>query len=95
MTRRPTPSIIDDVLTADATRPATIRNDAIKIDGGTQMRATRLLTVANEYADTWPPAAGAPFPPIIAYYDGSDYWLADGFHRLAAANRYGQLPATP
>ena len=39
MNRRPTPSIIDDVLTADATRPATIRNDAIKVDGGTQMRA--------------------------------------------------------
>lgn len=24
------------------------------------------------------------FPPVIAYYDGESYWLADGFRRLAA-----------
>ena len=85
MNRRPTPSIIDDVLTADATRPATIRNDAIKVDGGTQMRAQLDAATVAEYADTMTASGWGAFPPIIAYYDGSDYWLADGFHRLAAA----------
>lgn len=28
---------------------------------------------------------GAVFPPVTAFYDGSHYWLADGFHRLSAA----------
>ena len=84
MNRRPTPSIIDDVLTADATRPATIRNEAIKVDGGTQMRAQLDAATVTEYAESMADAGWGKFPPIIAYYDGTDYWLADGFHRLAA-----------
>ncbi len=85
MTRQPTPAnILGDVLTADATRPATIRNDAIKVDGGTQMRAQLDAATVAEYADTMTASGWGAFPPIIAYYDGSDYWLADGFHRLAA-----------
>ena len=27
---------------------------------------------------------GAEFPPLIVFFDGSDHWLADGFHRYAA-----------
>jgi len=30
---------------------------------------------------------GLQFPPIVVFYDGRDYWTADGFHRLAAAQR--------
>ncbi len=30
---------------------------------------------------------GLEFPPIVVFYDGRDYWTADGFHRLAAAQR--------
>lgn len=30
---------------------------------------------------------GAAFEPIDVYHDGERYWLADGFHRLAAAQR--------
>jgi hypothetical protein len=29
--------------------------------------------------------AGVKFPPVTVFYDGSDYWLADGFHRRNAA----------
>jgi hypothetical protein len=28
---------------------------------------------------------GAEFPPVTLFYDGTDYWLADGFHRVEAA----------
>ena len=35
------------------------------------------------------PAADTPFPPLRVWFDGSQYWLSDGFHRLAAAKRAG------
>ncbi len=28
--------------------------------------------------------AGEKFPPIDVFFDGEDYWLADGFHRIQA-----------
>jgi len=56
--------------------------DAIRADGGTQSRAQMYQSVVSDYADLI--AGGATFPPIVAFYDGSDYWLADGFHRHAA-----------
>jgi hypothetical protein len=34
-------------------------------------------------------AAGAKFPPVIVFHDGTNYWLADGFHRLEAWKRNG------
>jgi hypothetical protein len=30
------------------------------------------------------------FPPVIVYFDGTDHWLADGFHRVAAWERIGR-----
>src|SRR4051812_32879115 len=34
-------------------------------------------------------AAGDAFPPLVVLHDGDSYWLADGFHCLAAAQALG------
>jgi hypothetical protein len=55
---------------------------AIRTDGGTQARITIDEETVSEYADAM--RKGARFPAIICYYDGAEYWLADGFHRHKA-----------
>ncbi len=52
-------------------------------DGGAQMRVEMKPDVVREYADAM--ADGAVFAPVDVYYDGSMYWLADGYHRVDAA----------
>lgn len=60
----------------------------IRIDGGTQARAGMDQETVDQYhADM---VDGDVFPPIEVYHDGERYWLADGFHRLAATKRLGQ-----
>ena len=54
-------------------------------DGGAQMRVEMKPDVVREYADDM--ADGAIFPPVIVYFDGTDYWLGDGFHRVEAARK--------
>ena len=54
----------------------------IRIDGGTQARLKLDQDVVKNYAEAM--REGAEFPPVIVYHDGSDYWLADGFHRYFA-----------
>lgn len=38
---------------------------------------------------------GAEFPPVLTYFDGETYWLADGFHRITAARDYADLAEFP
>ncbi len=57
-------------------------------DGGAQMRVEMKPDVVRDYADDM--AAGDIFPPVLVYHDGTDYWLADGFHRVAAARKFGR-----
>ena len=33
---------------------------------------------------------GAKFPPVIVFFDGKKYWLADGYHRYMAAGVLGK-----
>jgi protein gp37 len=55
----------------------------IRTDGGTQPRAEISNEVVQDYAQDM--LQGAKFPAVVVFYDGADYWLADGFHRVAAA----------
>jgi hypothetical protein len=61
------------------TKTKSINIDQIRTDGGTQPRETIDRCVVDDYS-----RAIADLPPVVVYYDGSDYWLADGFHRLEA-----------
>jgi hypothetical protein len=60
---------------------------AIRTDGGSQIRAELNQFVVDDYAMAM--RQGADFPPIVVFSDGQDYWLADGFHRLAAGQQAG------
>ena len=60
---------------------------AIRMDGGTQSRAELRTDWVEEYATDM--NAGASFPPVVVFFDGEEYWLADGFHRTHAANYLG------
>jgi hypothetical protein len=65
----------------------------IRLDGGTQPRASTVAEAVYEYADDM--KAGDQFPAIKVFFDGEDYWLADGFHRVKAAleNKYTEINA--
>lgn len=58
---------------------------SLRLDGGTQQREHLDEQTIQDYADAM--LSGATFPPIVAYSDGVDTWLADGFHRVYAAQR--------
>jgi hypothetical protein len=60
----------------------------IRLDGGIQPRAELSPQVIDEYAAQMKEGATA-FPPVVVYYDGQDYWLTEGFHRVHAAIRAG------
>lgn len=63
----------------------TLRIADIRTDGGTQPRAELSWYVIDEYKESL--LSGATFPPVTVFYDGTDYWLADGFHRLRATEQ--------
>jgi hypothetical protein len=54
-------------------------------DGGAQMRVEMRPETVNDYANDM--LDGAVFPPVIVFYDGCDYWLGDGFHRVEAGRK--------
>lgn len=62
--------------------------DSVRLDGGTQPRAMLDGAVIAEYAEAM--EDGKQFPPVTVFYDGSSYWLADGFHRVNAALQIGR-----
>lgn len=67
--------------------------NAIRIDGGTQSRVSLNEATVAEYAELI--ADGVTLPDVVVFFDGSDHWLADGFHRLHAYRKAGRasIPA--
>ena len=59
----------------------------IVTNAGTQIRAEMDGQIVTQYADAM--GAGAEFPPIVIFRDGSQNILADGFYRLAANRERG------
>lgn len=57
--------------------------EQIKTNGGTQPRDQVNQEIVNEYAEAM--RNDVTFPAVVLFYDGSDYWMADGFHRYHAA----------
>ena len=57
----------------------------IRIDGGTQSRAELNQGTVDEYCDSY--LNGNDMPPVTLFFDGSTYWLADGFHRYFGAKK--------
>lgn len=58
---------------------------SIRLDGGTQSRAALCDETIEEYAEH---VDELPWSDV--FYDGNDYWLADGFHRWHAHHRAGR-----
>lgn len=59
-----------------------LKPEQILVNGGTQPRAELKFDVMEDYAEQM--RGGARFPAITVFFDGKDYWLADGFHRIGA-----------
>ena len=60
---------------------------AVTVAPECQLRAAASAATVADYAEAL--AAGAVFPPIVAFDDGERIWLADGFHRLEAHQAAG------
>jgi len=61
--------------------------DKITRDRQCQPRSYLIPDVIDQYAEAM--AEGAIFPPVVVFHEGDTYWLADGFHRVAAAEQAG------
>ena len=64
-----------------------LKIDSIQTEAGTQTRVKINEDAVTEYAEAM--ENGAEFPPVTVFHDGTDYWMADGFHRIMAASRNG------
>jgi hypothetical protein len=61
--------------------------DDLKLGAGTQPRAKIDESAVADYAEAM--RDGAAFPPVVVFFDGEIYYLADGFHRVDAAYKLG------
>lgn len=59
------------------------RNE-ITVDPGLQVRVELNAETRREYAEALLDDADLDLPPVIVFFDGKKYWLADGFHRVGA-----------
>jgi hypothetical protein len=66
---------------------AMIPLDAICADTQAQPRTSLMTDTVDSYIERM--GEGDRFPPITVFFDGSIYWLGDGFHRYHAAKGCG------
>ena len=59
----------------------------IRLDGGTQPRKSIIEEAVKNYTELL--LDGVKMPPVTVFFDGKDYWLADGFHRYHAHKAAG------
>jgi ParB-like chromosome segregation protein Spo0J len=64
-----------------------VKLDAIRIDGGTQCRMVIDQPTVYTYLEAM--KEGDEFPLMETVFDGSTYWLTDGFHRYHAFKLLG------
>lgn len=62
-----------------------LKIETIVTTAGTQIRAKIDAEAVSDYADAM--EEGAKFPPVVVFHDGKQFILADGFHRVMAAER--------
>lgn len=61
---------------------------SIRTDQAIQQRAGILNNgIVAEYTEAM--KSGATFPPVVVFHDADFYWLADGYHRVEAADEAG------
>jgi hypothetical protein len=64
-----------------------VPTDKLKLSPSVQSRVQMDMVTMHEYADGM--RDGVRFPPIQVVWDGSTYWVWDGFHRTMAARGAG------
>jgi hypothetical protein len=64
---------------------------AIVSDQKAQPRSSILVDKVAEYTEDM--ERGDKFPPLVVFFDGAKYWLADGFHRYYASVGRGETKA--
>lgn len=85
-----TPTTVSDaapLTTSPTVTTRTIPLSSIRRDGGTQPRAELDHATVTAYRNLL--ERGTHLPPVEVVYDGTDYWLWDGFHRCEAASDLG------
>ena len=71
------------------TKPLSI--DLLNTDSGTQARVRTSPETVDDYAEVIAEGNGTwPMGPLDVFHDGTEYFLADGFHRVLAAQRTGR-----
>ena len=60
---------------------------SLAFDTDVQCREALRSETVGEYREA--AQAGAKFPPLVVFYDGKVYWVADGFHRGQAFREAG------
>jgi len=78
-------------------KTTTLSIDLLRLDGDTQNRVGINEDAVAEYAEIISEGNGQwPLPPLEVFHDGTEYFVADGFHRTlgAARAKRGSIPCT-